>query len=46
MIVFGDTIPPSGWAGIAIILVSGVTATVLGSRAAARERAALAANEA
>ncbi|MEY2897393.1 MAG: hypothetical protein RL669_1662 [Pseudomonadota bacterium] len=46
VLVFGDTLPPSGWAGIGIIVVSGVAATVLSSRAAARERAALATTDA
>lgn len=31
--LFGDNIPPLGWAGIAVILASGVAATVLRSRA-------------
>jgi S-adenosylmethionine uptake transporter len=31
--LFGDNIPPLGWAGIAVIVVSGVGATILRSRA-------------
>ena len=31
--LFGDTITPSGWAGMALIVASGVAATVLRSRA-------------
>ena len=33
LVLFGDNIPPMGWAGIAVILTSGVAATVLRSRA-------------
>ena len=33
LVLFGDNIPPLGWAGIAVILASGVAATVLRSRA-------------
>ena len=31
--LFGDNIPPLGWVGIAVILLSGIAATVLRSRA-------------
>ena len=31
--LFGDNIPPLGWAGIAVILLSGIAATALRSRA-------------
>ena len=33
LVLFGDQIPPIGWAGIAVIVASGVLATVLRSRA-------------
>ena len=33
LVLFGDNIPPLGWAGIAVILLSGIAATVLRSRA-------------
>jgi S-adenosylmethionine uptake transporter len=33
LLIFGDTIPPMGWAGIAVIVASGVLATILRSRA-------------
>jgi S-adenosylmethionine uptake transporter len=32
LLVFGDNIAPMGWAGIAVIVASGVLATVLRSR--------------
>jgi drug/metabolite transporter (DMT)-like permease len=32
--LFGDTISPSGWAGMALIVASGIAATVIRSRAA------------
>ncbi len=34
MLVFGDTIPPIAWAGMVLVIASGVAATVLRSRAA------------
>lgn len=34
MLLFGDAIPPVGWAGMGLIVASGVTATVLRARAA------------
>jgi drug/metabolite transporter (DMT)-like permease len=34
MLVFGDTIPAMGWAGMGLIIASGIAATVLRSRAA------------
>jgi S-adenosylmethionine uptake transporter len=33
LLIFGDTIAPMGWAGIAVIVTSGVLATILRSRA-------------
>jgi len=33
LLIFGDTITPMGWAGIAVIVASGVLATILRSRA-------------
>ena len=33
LLIFGDTIAPMGWAGIAVIVASGVLATILRSRA-------------
>jgi len=33
LVLFGDQIPLLGWAGMAVIIVSGVAATVLRSRA-------------
>jgi S-adenosylmethionine uptake transporter len=33
LVLFGDNIPALGWAGIVVILASGVAATVLRSRA-------------
>ena len=33
LVLFGDHIPPLGWAGIAVIVASGVLATILRSRA-------------
>jgi len=34
VVLFGETIPPMGWAGMALILASGVGATILRERAA------------
>jgi S-adenosylmethionine uptake transporter len=34
VLLFGDQIPPAGWAGMGLIVASGVAATVLRSRAA------------
>ncbi|AVS85595.1 DMT family transporter [Paracidovorax avenae] len=34
VMLFGDDIPPIGWAGMALIIVSGIVATVLRARAA------------
>ena len=34
VVLFGDSIPPMGWLGMALIVGSGVAATVLRSRAA------------
>jgi drug/metabolite transporter (DMT)-like permease len=34
LVLFGDKIPPSGWAGMALIVASGIAATVLRARAA------------
>jgi S-adenosylmethionine uptake transporter len=33
LLLFGDAIPASGWLGMAIIILSGITATVLRARA-------------
>ncbi|MEY4345817.1 MAG: hypothetical protein RL032_1649 [Pseudomonadota bacterium] len=33
LLIFGDTIAPMGWAGIAVIVTSGILATILRSRA-------------
>jgi S-adenosylmethionine uptake transporter len=40
LLLFGDQIPPSGWLGIALIVFSGVTATILRTRTAAATTAA------
>jgi S-adenosylmethionine uptake transporter len=32
LLIFGDKIAPMGWAGIAVIVTSGVLATILRSR--------------
>ena len=34
LVVFGDSIPAIGWAGMGLIIASGLAATVLRSRAA------------
>jgi S-adenosylmethionine uptake transporter len=34
VLLFGDRIPPAGWAGMALIVASGIAATVLRARAA------------
>lgn len=34
LVLFGDQIPLIGWAGMALIMASGITATVLRARAA------------
>ena len=34
IVVFGDDIPAAGWAGMALIVASGIAATILRSRAA------------
>ena len=34
LVLFGDSIPPLGWAGMALIMASGIAATVLRARAA------------
>ena len=34
LVIFGDNIPLTGWAGMALIVVSAVAATVLRARAA------------
>jgi S-adenosylmethionine uptake transporter len=34
VLLFGDLIPPAGWAGMALIVASGIAATVLRARAA------------
>jgi S-adenosylmethionine uptake transporter len=33
LLIFGDTIAPMGWAGIAVIVISGILATILRARA-------------
>ena len=39
LILFGDTIAPAGWAGMALIIISAIAATVLRSRALPGTRA-------
>ena len=34
LLLFGDRIPPAGWAGMGLIVASGIAATVLRARAA------------
>ena len=33
LVLFGDVIPPIGWAGMALIVASGIAATMLTQRA-------------